>query len=130
MHADSSQCAVTKSAQRPLGVRARRAAWPLDSRTRASRKLRRLVADLGVRFGINADDPLLLRAAELSLAAELARRELIRGTPGASAEALVKLENLAARAARDLAIKVKAKPAERLQFGERLAQELADEAAT
>jgi hypothetical protein len=130
MHVNSANFAVTKCAQRPPGVRARRARWPLDGRTRQSRQLRRLVRELATRFNVDADDLALQRAAQLSLAAELARRELIRGAPGASAEALVKLENLAARAARDLAIKVKAKPAERLQFGERLAQELADEAAT
>jgi hypothetical protein len=110
MHADSSQCAVTKSAQRPLGVRARRARWPLDGRTRESRKLRALVADLSRQFHIAADDPLVARAAQLALAAEQARRQLIRNAPGASVEGLVKLENLARRAALDVSNKAKDKP--------------------
>ena len=110
MHADNGQLASTKSAKRPLGVRARRAAWPLDARTRESRKLRLLATELGHRFSVSADDPTLLRAAELALAAEIARRQLIRNAPGASAEAVVKLENLARRAALDVSNKARAKP--------------------
>jgi hypothetical protein len=50
------------------------------------------------------------RAAQLALAAEQARRQLIRNAPGASVEGLVKLENLARRAALDVNNKAKAKP--------------------
>ena len=121
MHADSSQCAVTKSAQRPLGVRARRARWPLDGRTRESRKLRALVADLSRQFHIAADDPLVARAAQLALAAEQARRQLIRNAPGASVEGLVKLENLARRAALDVSNKAKDKPSNGPTLAEYLA---------
>jgi hypothetical protein len=110
MHADSANFAVTECAQRPPGVRARRAAWPLDGRTKESRKLRRLVADLSRQFHIAADDPLVARAAQLALAAEQARRQLIRNAPGASVEGLVKLENLARRAALDVSNKAKDKP--------------------
>jgi hypothetical protein len=110
MHANNANFAVTECAQRPPDVRARRAAWPLDARTRESRKLRLLATELGHRFSVSADDPTLLRAAELALAASIARRELIRGAPGASVEGLVKLENLARRAALDVSNKAKDKP--------------------
>jgi hypothetical protein len=125
MHADSSQCAVTKSAQRPLGVRARRARWPLDGRTRESRKLRALVTDLSRQFHIDADDLLLQRAAQLALAAEQERGRLLRNIPGSSVEGLVKLENLARRAALDVSNKAKDKP----NTGPTLAQYLAAKAA-
>jgi hypothetical protein len=110
MHTHSADVAAAKPAQRPLGVRARRARWPLDGRTRESRKLRALVADLSRQFHIAADDPLVARAAQLALAAEQARRQLIRNAPGASVEGLVKLENLARRAALDVSNKAHAKP--------------------
>jgi hypothetical protein len=125
MHTHSDDVAAAKPAQRPLGVRARRARWPLDGRTRESRKLRALVADLSRQFHIAADDPLVARAAQLALAAEQARRQLIRNAPGASVEGLVKLENLARRAALDVSNKAKDKP----NTGPTLAEYLAAKAA-
>jgi hypothetical protein len=110
MHTHSADVATTKTTTKPLGVRARRARWPLDGRTRESRKLRALVSDLSRQFHIAADDPLVARAAQLALAAEQARRQLIRNAPGASVEGLVKLENLARRAALDVSNKAHAKP--------------------
>jgi hypothetical protein len=110
LHADSTNVATTKPAAHRLGVRARRAAWPLDGRTKESRKLHALVADLARQFRVAADDPLVARAAQLALAAEQARRQLIRNAPGASVEGLVKLENLARRAALDVSNKAHAKP--------------------
>jgi hypothetical protein len=130
MHVNSTDRAVTKPTAHPPGVRARRAAWPLDGRTKESRKLRRLVADLSRQFHIAADDPLVARAAQLALAAEQARRRLIRNLPGSSVEGLVKLENLARRAALDVANKARAKPnAEADELGTYLAGRAAAKAA-
>jgi hypothetical protein len=129
MHADSTDLVAAKPAAHRLGTRARRAAWPLDARTRESRKLRRLVAELGARFGISADDPLLLRAAELNLCAEQARKQLIRGTDNVGIENIVKIENLSARACRDLAAKAHAKPNGEPSLAQYLAAKEAEPAA-
>ena len=44
--------AVSKPAARPPGVRAKRAAWPLDGRTREGRKLRGVVRSLADQVGV------------------------------------------------------------------------------
>lgn len=62
------------------------------------------VAQLSRQFGVDADDPTLKRAAELSIYTEQMRRQLIRGDVHSVGIAdVVKIENLASRACRDLA---------------------------
>jgi hypothetical protein len=78
----------------------------LDGRRRAARRLRAIAADMEAQLPkplTDAQLALVKRASELALAAELARGQLVRGEPVAIAE-VVKLENLAARAWRDLGL--------------------------
>jgi hypothetical protein len=76
----------------------------LDGRRRAAKRLRVIAANMEAQLPSPLSDPmraLVKRASELALAAEMARGQLVRGEPVAIAE-VVKLENLSARALRDL----------------------------
>ena len=76
----------------------------LDGRRRAAKRLRAIAADMEAQLPAPltaAMRAMVKRASELALAAELLRGELVRGGPVAISE-IVKLENLASRAARDL----------------------------
>jgi hypothetical protein len=59
--------------------------------------------DLASESGIEFDtaDAFLRRAAELSLACEIGRRDLIRGSAGIDVDLVLRLEGIAARAVRD-----------------------------
>jgi len=105
MEADHRAIASTKIAPSRLGVRACRAQWAIDRRTKIGKRLERAMVELAHLHQIEADiaNPLLRRAAELSIIAEDGRRALIRRKPGANVADVVKAENLSARAARDLA---------------------------
>ncbi len=76
----------------------------LDGRRRAAKRLRVIVAEMEGELPGPLTDAMrarVKRASELALAAELMRGQLVQGKTVAVAE-LVKLENLAARAWRDL----------------------------
>ena len=76
----------------------------LDGRRRAARRLRVIAADMEAELPApltNSMRALVKRASELALAAEMLRGEMVRGGPVVVSE-IVKLENLASRAARDL----------------------------
>ena len=105
----------------------------LDGRRRAAKRLRAIVAEMEAQLGRPLSDAtrmLVKRAAELALAAELLRGALVRGEP-VDIGALVRLENLAARALRDLRARTKRGPAsgptleEHLLAAERAAAEQA-----
>jgi hypothetical protein len=94
---DSAPIGTRSSAVRPRVA-------GLDGRGRAAKRLRIIAADMEAQLPAPLTDAmraLMTRAAELALAAELARGKLVRGEAVAIAE-VVKLENLAARAWRDL----------------------------
>ena len=76
----------------------------LDGRRRVAKRLRAIAADMEASLPTPLTDAtraMVKRASELMLAAEMARGQLVRGEPVGISE-IVKLENLAARAARDL----------------------------
>jgi len=124
MLADCSADANQKTCRKPVGVRAKRARRVFDGRTQRAKRLRSIAGELAQQFGLDESDQKLARAAELSFAAEQARRALIRRDPGADVAVVVKIENLAARAARDLVALAKAKPgANQRSFRDRLVQE-------
>jgi hypothetical protein len=75
---------------------------PLDGRLRSTKRLKALSADLQRQFGDAVNPAAVWRCAELQIAAEAARHALLRHAPDASVTETVKLENLAARAWRDL----------------------------
>jgi hypothetical protein len=112
MHADSSQCAVTKSAQRPPGTRAARRAWGLDARTAVSRRLIAVMHDLARQTGVpfDMDDALLRRAAELAVCAAQGRVDLLRRAPGIDVDLCLRLEGCASRAVRELHSRARSKP--------------------
>jgi hypothetical protein len=74
-----------------------------------ARRLKAVLADLNGQFGSVAT-PLLQRCAELQVCAEQARARLVRGDPGVTIDEIVKLENLSARARRDLQARTRAQP--------------------
>jgi hypothetical protein len=102
-----------KPAQRQHGTRAGRRAWGFDRRTNESKRLFAIMQDLARESGIPLDmtDAVLRRAAELSLASEVARRDLLRRAPGIDVDLLLRLEGCAARAQRDLHSRARAKEA-------------------
>jgi hypothetical protein len=112
MQPTSTPVTEPKPAQRQHGTRATRRAWGLDKRTSESRRLIAIMQDLARESGIPLDmtDAVLRRAAELSLASEIARRDLLRRAPGIDVDLLLRLEGCAARAQRELHIRARAKP--------------------
>jgi hypothetical protein len=78
----------------------------LDGRFRTARRLKAVIIELKEQVGVTEDTPLLLRAAELQVCAEMVRARLVRGEAGIAIGEVVKLENLAARALRDLRARV------------------------
>ena|SRR5450759_3514542 len=112
MQPTSTPVIKPKPAQRQHGTRAARRAWGFDRRTNESRRLIEIMRDLSRESGVQFDmsDAVLRRAAELSLAAEFARRDLIRGAPGVDTDLLLRLEGLASRSMRDLHSRARAKP--------------------
>jgi hypothetical protein len=112
-HADNREDSATKGAQRPPGVRAARRNWGLDRRTNTSKRLLATMKDLARQCDVafDANDALLRRAAELAVAAEVGRRDLLRGANnGINVDLLLRLEGCAARATRDLAARARAMP--------------------
>lgn len=106
----------------------------LDGRSRSARRLRAIAADMEAQLPAPltaAMRAMVKRASELALAAELLRGELVRGGPVAISE-IVKLENLASRAARDLHNRAAARGPTSGPLGDLLRQDIADrrEAAT
>jgi hypothetical protein len=76
----------------------------LDGRRRAAKRLRVIAADIEGQLPAPltaAMRAMVKRASELALAAEMARGQLVRGE-AVDVVALVRLENLAGRALRDL----------------------------
>ena len=97
-----------------LSPRRARNAAGLDGRRRAAKRLRAITDDMAKQLPAPMTDAmgmLVKRAAELALGAELARGALLRGE-AVDVLALVRLENLAARALKDLRARAAAvKPA-------------------
>jgi nucleotide-binding universal stress UspA family protein len=81
----------------------------------------------GVPFDIG--DALLRRAAELAVAAEVARRALIRREAGVNIDHVLRLEGISARAMRDLCSRARAKPSDEPDLQSYLASVAAEEAA-
>jgi len=84
-----------------LSPRRARNAAGLDGRVRTARRIKAVAAELKAQVGV-VEAPLLQRAAELQVCAELLRGRLVRGESGVAVAEVVKLENLASRALRDL----------------------------
>jgi hypothetical protein len=126
MQPTSTPVIEPKPAQRQHGTRAARRAWGFDRRTNESRRLIEIMRDLSRESGVQFDtaDAVLRRAAELSLASEVARRDLLRRAPGIDVDLLLRLEGCAARALRDLHSRARAKP----NTGPTLAEYLASRA--
>jgi hypothetical protein len=104
----------------------------LDGRLRAARRLRAIAADMEAQLPAPltaAMRAMVKRASELALAAEMARGQLVSGQAVSIAE-VVKLENLAARAARDLHNRAAARgPTSGPTLGDLLRQDRADQLA-
>lgn len=99
----------------------------LDGRRRAAKRLRVIVSDMVAQLPplTDAMHMLVQRAGELALSAELLRGALVRGE-AVDIGALVRLENLSARAWRDVQARTKRGPAPALTLEEHLrATELA-----
>jgi hypothetical protein len=98
-----------------------------DGRSVEGRRLRDLYRSLMTRLG-NPPDPataaLVLSAAELTVAAEKVRADLLAGS--GDLDAVVRIENLAARALRRLGLG-KPMPPPRLPLADRFAAEIAAE---
>jgi hypothetical protein len=129
MQPTSTPVTQPKPAQRPPGTRAARRAWGFDRRTNESRRLIEIMRDLSRESGVQFDtaDAVLRRAAELSLASEVARRDLLRRAPGIDVDLLLRLEGCAARAQRDLHSRARAKPSNGPTLQEYLAAKAAAE---
>jgi hypothetical protein len=93
----------------PLSPRRARNIAGLDGRLRTARRLKSALAELVAQFG-DAETPLLQRCAELQVLATSARARLVRGDTGITIDEVVKLENLSARALRDLRARTKRGP--------------------
>jgi hypothetical protein len=111
----------------PVSPRRARNAAQLDGRVRMARRLKAVLAELSAQYG-DVERPLLQRCAELQLLSERARARLVRGEPGTTIDEIVKLENLSARALRDLRARTKRGP-ESGSLGELLRQDRADQLA-
>ena len=79
----------------------------LDGRGKVGRRIRDIANALAAPLGgmatlDDAQQAAVMRAAELSCAAELERGKLVRGDSSANVAETVKLENLAARAMREI----------------------------
>jgi hypothetical protein len=120
MQPTSTPVTQPKPAQRPPGTRAARRAWGFDRRTNESRRLIEIMRDLSRESGVQFDtaDAVLRRAAELSLASEVARRDLLRRAPGIDVDLLLRLEGIAARAQRDLHTRARSKPTNELTLAD------------
>jgi hypothetical protein len=94
-----------------MGRRSRPNPARLDGRLRSTKRLKALSADLQRQFGYGVNPAAIRRCAELQIAAETARHALLRNVPDASVTETVKLENLAARAWRDLRAVARKPPA-------------------
>lgn len=131
MQADSTPDSAPKPARHHLGVRATRRAWGFDRRTNESRRLLAIMRDLASESGITFDtgNAVLRRAAELSLAAEVARRDLLRRVPGIDVDLVLRLEGCAQRSVRDLHMRARAKPSNEQSFAD-VMREIAAEEAT
>ena len=92
-----------------LSPRRARNAAGLDGRVRMARRLKAVLAELTAQFG-SVEIPLLQRCAELQVCAEQARARLVRGDHGITIDEIVKLENLSARALRDLQARTRREP--------------------
>jgi hypothetical protein len=128
---DSTDSARTQSARRSAAAepimtrRAKTTNDPISARASLNTSQGRRVADLYRSYQRALGDPTdavaqanVLAAAELTVAAEMARVELLAGK--ADVDQLVKLENLAARAIRRLGIKPGAIADRRVPLRERL----------
>src|SRR5271168_4520373 len=122
MHTVIGETAAALTAKPPLTVRRR-----IDGRTRHARRIRELAESFSAALGHPTDTAALAAitsAAELITAAEMARAALLRGV--GDIDGVVRLENLAARAARKLSIK--SGPPPHVTLRDRLAAEAASEA--
>jgi hypothetical protein len=106
---------------RRLSARRARNAAGLDGRVRAARRIKAAIAELKTQVGRAVEGPLLRRAAELQVCAEMLRGRLVCGDAGVSVDEVVKLENLASRARRDLQARAKHEPEPQQSLAEYLA---------
>jgi hypothetical protein len=112
----------------PVSPRRARNAAQLDGRLRMAKRLKAVLGELTAQYG-DVETPLLQRCAELQVCAEQARARLVRGEPGITIDEIVKLENLSARALRDLQARTKRGPTSGPTLGDLLRADRAEQLA-